>query len=104
MAKLNRFAAIAAFTVLASAVSTSSEANTIDIFDGSTLRGTLSDGTGGTTFEAFFGTSLTTSSLSSTQASLYALGNSNPSTETTALNTLLGSKPPSGGFFFGRIS
>jgi hypothetical protein len=91
MAKLNRFAAIASLTVVASVAFTPSQANTINIFDGATLRGTLSDGTAGTTFQAFFGTSLTTSALSSAQASLYSLGSANEATETAALNTLLGS-------------
>ena len=50
----------------------------------------MSDGTAGTTFEGFFGATLATSVLSSTQASLYTLGNSSEATETAALNTLAG--------------
>ena len=95
MAKLNKFVAIAALSVLASAATTPSQANTISIYDGATLRGTLSDGNAGTTFEGFFGGSLGTSSLSSTKASLFALVNANGSTEANALDTLLGSP----GFF-----
>jgi hypothetical protein len=93
MRKLNRFATIAALTVLASTSITASRASTIDIFapDGLTILGTLSDGNLATTFQGFFGASLNSSVLSSTQASLYVLANSSPATETAALQTLLGS-------------
>ena len=91
MAKLNRFAAIAALTVLASTASTVSRANTINIFDGATILGTLSDGNAATTFESFFGATLGTSALSSTSATAYGLANASPATETAALQTLLGS-------------
>jgi hypothetical protein len=91
MAKLNKFTAIAALSLLASVVTTSSKANTISIFDGATLRGTLSDGNAAVTFEGFFGGSLSMSSLSNTQASLFTLANANGSTEANALNTLLNS-------------
>ena len=91
MAKLNKFAAIAVLSVIASTAITSSQANTISIFDGTTLAGTLSDGNAATTFEGFFGNSLSTSSLSSTQASLFSLANANGSTEANALDTLLNS-------------
>jgi hypothetical protein len=91
MTKLNKLAAITVLSVLASAATTSSQANTISIFDGATLRGTLSDGNAATTFEGFFGGSLNTSSLSSTQASLFTLANASGSTEANALDTLLNS-------------
>jgi hypothetical protein len=93
MKKLNRFAAVAALAVLASTSITASRANTIDIFapDGITILGTLTDNTLGTTFQDFFGASLNSSALSSTQASAYALADSSPATETAALQILLGS-------------
>jgi hypothetical protein len=92
MGKLNGLS-IAALTLLASTPITASRANTIDIFapDGITILGTLTDNTLGTTFQGFFGASLNSSALSSTQASTYTLANSSPDAETAALQTLLGS-------------
>jgi hypothetical protein len=88
-----RIAMVAVSISLASTSITASRANTIDIFapDGITILGTLTDGTVGTTFQGFFGTSLNSSALSSTQASAYALADASPATETAALQTLLGS-------------
>jgi hypothetical protein len=91
LVKLNRIAAIALLSMLACAVAPSAHANTINIFDGATLRGTLSDGSAAITFQAFFGSTLTTSAINNTSASLYDVHPNNPANETTALNTLLGS-------------
>jgi hypothetical protein len=91
MRKLNRLAAIAAFSLLASSINTVSHANVITIFDGASTIATLTDNTPGTTLQAFFGPTLTTSALSSTSATAYSLSNANPSTETAGLQTLLGS-------------
>jgi hypothetical protein len=68
-----------------------SKANTITLFNGANVLGTLSDGTASLTLEAFFGPTLGSSALSSTSATAYALSNANPSTETAGLATLLGS-------------
>ena len=100
MGKLDRFAAIAALAVLASTSITASRANTVDIFapDGVTILGTLTDNNLGTTFQGFFGASLNSSVLSSTQASTYTLADASPATETAALQTLLGSNTYSTAF------
>jgi len=77
--------------VFAAASFSVANASTITIYDGSTAIGTLTDGKAGTTFEGFFGTTPATASLNTSKATAFHLANSNPSTETSTLQTILGS-------------
>jgi len=66
-------------------------ANTITIYDGASVLGTVSDGSAAITFEAFFGSTLATATLNPSSATAFTLGSSSPAAETTALQTILGS-------------
>jgi hypothetical protein len=65
-------------------------ASTVTIYDGATAIGTVTDGKAATTFEGFFGASLATAALNTSKATAFHLANANPGTETTGLQTILG--------------